>query len=129
MKKMQIFEPAMCCSTGVCGVSVDPELIRISTILNALDKKGIVVERFNLSNAPQEFIKNTVINKLINEKGMDVLPATILDGELVIAGRYPTNDEITKFFDLSISEFGSQSKVLKATIKKSGGCGCDGDCC
>jgi len=131
MKKMQIFEPAMCCSTGVCGVSVDPELIRISTVLNALNKKGIEVERFNLSNAPQEFIKNTVINKLINEKGVDVLPAIILDGELVVMGRYPTNDEIAKFFDLSVSDFGSQPKVLKATIKKSGGCGCDsdGDCC
>ncbi|MGB4437991.1 MAG: arsenite efflux transporter metallochaperone ArsD [Sedimentibacter sp.] len=130
MKKMQIFEPAMCCSTGVCGASIDPELIRISTVLNTLNKKGMEVERFNLSNAPQEFIKNTVINKLINEKGIDVLPATLLDGELVIIGRYPTNDEMAKFFDLSVREFGFQPKVLRASRKKSGDYGCDGgDCC
>ena len=26
MNKIEIFDPAMCCSTGVCGPSVDPEL-------------------------------------------------------------------------------------------------------
>jgi hypothetical protein len=26
MAKMQVFDPAMCCSTGVCGPSVDPTL-------------------------------------------------------------------------------------------------------
>ncbi len=131
MKKMQIFEPAMCCSTGVCGVGVDPELIRISTVINMLNNKGIEVERFNLSNAPQEFIKNNKINELINEKGVDALPATILDGELVVTGRYPTNEEIARMLDVTASEFGSQPNILKAIRKKSGKCGCDssGDCC
>ncbi|WP_313346580.1 arsenite efflux transporter metallochaperone ArsD [Sedimentibacter sp.] len=130
MKRIQIFEPAMCCSTGVCGVGVDTELIRISTVINMLNNKGIEVERFNLSNAPQEFIKNNKINKLINEKGVDVLPAILLDGELVVTGRYPTNEEIAKFFDLTVRDFGSRPNVLKASRKKSGGCGCDsgGDC-
>ncbi|MHB8130427.1 MAG: arsenic metallochaperone ArsD family protein, partial [Mobilitalea sp.] len=61
MKKMQIFEPAMCCSTGLCGVGVDPELLRISTVLNSMEKNGVTVERFNLSSAPQEFIMNKVV--------------------------------------------------------------------
>ena len=30
MKKMTIYEPAMCCSTGLCGVGVDTKLLRIS---------------------------------------------------------------------------------------------------
>jgi hypothetical protein len=62
MKKMQIFEPAMCCSTGLCGVGVDPELLRISTVLNTLDKKGVKVERYNLSGSPQMFVINKAIN-------------------------------------------------------------------
>lgn len=128
MKKIELFEPAMCCSTGVCGVSVDPELIRMSTILNTLKNKGIEIDRFNLSSAPQEFITNKIINKIINEQGVDVLPVTILDGEIVVTGKYPTNEEIAKMLDLSVSEFGSQPKVLKATRKKSGGCGCDDEC-
>lgn len=36
MKKMKIFEPAMCCPTGICGVGVDPELLRISAALDTL---------------------------------------------------------------------------------------------
>ena len=71
MKKMQIFEPAMCCSTGLCGVSVDPELLRISTVLNTLKKNGVAVDRFNLSSAPMAFVHNKVINTFINEKGAE----------------------------------------------------------
>ncbi|MCI2160525.1 MAG: arsenic metallochaperone ArsD family protein, partial [Oscillospiraceae bacterium] len=52
MKTMQIFEPAMCCSTGLCGVGVDPELLRISTVIETLKKHGITIGRFNLNNAP-----------------------------------------------------------------------------
>lgn len=36
MKKMITFDPAMCCSTGVCGPSVDKELLRVATVLNTL---------------------------------------------------------------------------------------------
>jgi len=100
MKKLQIFEPAMCCSTGLCGVGVDPELLRISTVVNSLEKNGVTIERFNLSSAPQEFINNKVINDLINEKGVDELPATTLEGEIVISGRYPTNEEIAKMLEI-----------------------------
>lgn len=100
MKKMFIYEPAMCCSTGLCGVGVDPELIRISTILNTLKKKGVEVERFNLSSSPQEFINNKNVNEFINLKGVDELPLIVVDGEIVITGRYPTNDEFTDLLDL-----------------------------
>jgi hypothetical protein len=29
MKTLEIFDPAMCCATGVCGVDVDPVPARI----------------------------------------------------------------------------------------------------
>ena len=62
MKKMQIFEPAMCCPTGLCGVGVDEELLRISTVLNSLEKNGVKIDRFNLTDAPMEFINNRKVN-------------------------------------------------------------------
>lgn len=49
MKEMQIFEPALCCDTGVCGASVDPELLRITTVIDRLKKNGVTVKRFNLT--------------------------------------------------------------------------------
>lgn len=131
MKKMKIFEPAMCCPTGLCGVGVDPELLRISTVLDTLKKHGVIVDRFNLNSAPMEFIKDPTINAYINKKGTEGLPAVMVDGEIVITGRYPTNEEFIRLLDLSDDILGTKripklSKVLK---KKSCGCNCKGGCC
>lgn len=100
MKKMTIYESAMCCSTGVCGVGVDSELLRISTVLNNLKRNGIVVDRYNLSSAPNEFMQNDAISDLMMESGIDALPAVVLDGEIVITGRYPSNEELVALLDI-----------------------------
>lgn len=130
MKKMQIFEPAMCCPTGLCGVGVDPELLRISTVLNALKKNGIEVDRFNLTSAPMEFVNNKAINDFLNIKGVDELPAIILDGEIVFTGRYPTNEEFTKLLDIPSSFLREQTDPFKIFQRSSGGCDpSEGGCC
>lgn len=129
MKKMQIYEPAMCCPTGLCGVGVDPELLRISTVLSTLEKNGVKIDRFNLSNSPQEFIKNKNVNHLIKEKGVEILPLTALEGEIIITGRYLSNEEFVKYLNVPMSFVGDTPKVVKASISKKGGCCCsDGDC-
>lgn len=117
MKKMSIYEPAMCCETGICGVNVNPELLRISTVLNNLKKNGIEIKRFNLTSAPMEFVNNKTINDFVNTKGVDELPAVMLDGEIVITGRYPTNEEIAQLLEISLESFDSKAG-------KQGGCGC-----
>lgn len=61
MKKIEIFDPAMCCSTGVCGPSVNPELIRVAAVVENLKKSGIHIIRHNLSSEPQAFVQNTII--------------------------------------------------------------------
>ena len=100
MKKMRIYESAMCCPTGLCGVGIDKELLRISTIINNLEKNGVRVERFNLTNSPQEFIKNQEINDLMMEKGVEILPVTTVDNKIVMTGSYPANEEIIKLLDI-----------------------------
>lgn len=128
MKKMIIFDPAMCCSTGVCGPSVDKELLRVATVLNTLKNKGIVVERYNLTNNPQIFVTNAVINKILNTKGVEALPVTMVDGVIVKEGSYPTNEEFCSLLEIP-------SDTLKLTIKKASvkkqakSCGCKGGCC
>lgn len=128
MKKMQIFEPAMCCPTGLCGVGVDPELLRISTVLDTLKKNGIVVERYNLSNATQQFVNNQAVSELLSSKGVEQLPAAVLDGEVVISGRYPTNAEFAKLLGLPETLLGKTPVRVKIT-RKTGSCGCKGGCC
>ncbi|NLX99932.1 MAG: arsenite efflux transporter metallochaperone ArsD [Rhodopirellula sp.] len=125
MKKMKIFEPAMCCPTGLCGVGVDPELLRISAVLETLKKSGVIVDRFNLSSAPMEFITDQVINAYINAKGPEGLPVVMVDGEIVIEGRYPTNEEFTAL--LNLPEGLLEKPAEKA--QDGGGCCCKGSCC
>lgn len=124
MKKIQFFEPAMCCSTGLCGVGVDMELLRISTVLATLQKHGIRVERFNLSSAPMAFVNNTMVHDFINKEGPEGLPLVVLDGCIVLSSRYPTNAEFTKWLDLSADLL--TSSVEEA--QESSGC-CKGGCC
>ena len=125
---MQIFEPALCCPTGLCGVGVDPELLRISTVLETLKKHGVNVARFNLNSAPMEFVNNRTVNDFISDKGPDGLPAVLLDGEIVLCGRYPTNAEFSEWLGLPDGLLGLP--VLKVrSPKKSDDCGCKGGCC
>ncbi len=132
MKKMFIYEPAMCCSTGLCGVSVDPELLRISTVLNNLKKNGILVERYNLTNAPQEFIKNKEVNEFVNKNGVEELPLILVDNAIVMSGRYPSNEEFVNLLEVPKDILVSKTKPVRLNIKKakSNDCGCsDGSCC
>lgn len=124
MKNLQIYEPAMCCSTGLCGVGVDPELLRISTVIDTLSKNDIIVERFNLSSAPQAFVTNKVVNQFIKDNGVEQLPVVTVDGEIVIEGRYPNNAEFTALLNLQLDLLGEDNIELET-------CGCDDneDCC
>lgn len=130
MKKMQIFEPAMCCPTGLCGVGVDPELLRISAVLNSLKKNGMKVDRFNLTDAPMEFVNNQAINQFINEHGVEQLPATVVDGEIVITGRYPTNKDLIDLLQISADLLGEAPAATCDKPEDEDCCDCgDGKCC
>jgi len=111
MKKMQMYEPAMCCPTGLCGPSIDPELIRISTVLDTLGKNGVIVDRFNLTSAPQEFVKNTKVNERLTDEGIEVLPIIVIDEKIVITKRYPSNDEFIKLLELPSGILGKDEPV------------------
>ncbi|WP_283606873.1 arsenite efflux transporter metallochaperone ArsD [Faecalispora anaeroviscerum] len=118
MSKMVIFDPAMCCSTGVCGPSVDPELLRVAAVLENLKKAGIEVARHNLSAEPQAFMRSEAVSSALNKKGVEVLPITMVDGNIVKSGSYPTNEEFTHLLGVSLDA------IKPATKTKVNKCGC-----
>ncbi|MGG2015581.1 arsenite efflux transporter metallochaperone ArsD [Bacillus sp. S10(2024)] len=119
MKKIEIFDPAMCCSTGVCGPSVDPELIRISVAVNNLKNKGIDVTRYNLASEPDAFANNSVISQLLMEKGPEVLPVTLIDGKIVKEKTHLTIEELAQLTNLTEEELSQKQKVrLNLNVKK-----------
>lgn len=126
MKKMIIFDPAMCCSTGVCGPSVDENLLRVSTVINKLKKKGLSVERHNLTDNPQVFVENKEINEIINSQGIEILPVTTVDGEVVKTKEYPTNEEFCELLDVSKEYLTTDEKKSE---KQSSCCSGEDGCC
>lgn len=104
MKKLEIFDPALCCPTGVCGPSIDPELARIASALFLLEKKGKSIKRHNLGNEPEAFIANPHVQKRLNEKGPNALPIILWNGEVVKEASYPTNEELASWFEVDRNE-------------------------
>lgn len=133
MRKMQIFEPAMCCPTGLCGASIDPELLRVTTVLNTLKENGIEVDRFNLTSAPMEFVNNAAVSAYLKQFGPDKLPVVTVDEMIVIAGRYPTNEEFTSWLELPHEVLGVESCCCgESEVEEQpseGGCCCGSSCC
>src|SRR5512133_2450080 len=87
--KLQVYDPAMCCSTGVCGPDVDPALVRFAADLKWLQEQGVQVERFNLSQSPMACVENEVVKQALTDKGEAALPLILTSGQISSTGRYP----------------------------------------
>ena len=117
--KIQVFDLPMCCSTGVCGPSVDPELVRFAADVDWLKRQGVEVERHNLSQQPAAFANTPVVKEALGKEGNDCLPLILADGAVVCKGRYPTREMLAGFAGLASS--GSPPAAAGA---KAAGCCC-----
>lgn len=93
MKTIHVYDPPMCCSSGVCGPDVDPILPRVAGLLHKLAEAGVRVERHNLAQQPMAFARNAEVRGLLEKEGTEVLPLIFIDGCLEMKGRYPDETE------------------------------------
>lgn len=103
VRRLEVFDPAMCCSTGVCGPEVNPDLVNFASLLSQIKAKGVKVERHNLAQEPLAFARHEAV-KLIAEEGAGVLPVIFLDGAVYLKGRYPTAEERPGLYVAATSE-------------------------
>jgi hypothetical protein len=94
MTVVEVFDPPMCCSTGVCGPAVDPALAAFAADLRWAGQNGAVVTRYNLAQEPGRFAGHDGVRGLLAEGGQDVLPVVVVDGEVRSSGRYPARAEL-----------------------------------
>lgn len=97
---IQVFDPALCCSTGVCGVDVDQALVNFSADVAWAQQNGVSIERFNLAQQPMAFAENPTVKGFLERSGEPALPLVLLRGEVALAGRYPTRAELTRWAGL-----------------------------
>lgn len=102
MKKLEVFDPAMCCSSGVCGVEVDPVLAQFAADLKWAEERGITVERHNLGQEPQAFAANPAVVKEM-EAGMERLPILSVDGHIVTTGVYPSRRQLAQKLGIALA--------------------------
>ena len=100
---IEIFEEAMCCPTGLCGPGINTDLLRISTVLYTLKRKGINISRHNLKDEPQLYVSNKTVNDFLMKNGVDGLPITLVDGEIIVSKTYPTTKQLSEWTGINLN--------------------------
>jgi Arsenical resistance operon protein ArsD len=109
MTSIQVFDPALCCSTGVCGVDVDQQLVGFSADVDWARRNGAQIERFNLAQQPLVFAETPLVKGFLERSGAEALPLILVDGEVALAGRYPNRAELALWTGVAQAEENFQS--------------------
>lgn len=104
MRVLSIYDPAMCCSTGLCGPSIDPELARFAADLDWLQAEGVTVERFNLAQQPAAFAAEPLVRVALQERGEQALPLVVVDGIERSSGVYPGRAALAEWAGVSVAQ-------------------------
>lgn len=94
--RIDVYEPAMCCSTGVCGTDPSETLIEFTADCAAAGTRGATITRHNLANDPQAFASNPQVRGALEATGSEVLPLVQVDGHTVLTGMYPTRAQLLR---------------------------------
>ena len=119
MSYIQVFDPALCCSTGVCGTDVEQSLVTFAADVEWARQQGAAIDRFNLAQEPTAFATNPAVLRLLERSGQKVLPVVLVDGEVAMAGRYPERAELAQWAGVKVTR----------TIPVATSCCAGPDCC
>lgn len=124
MTKLEVFDPPMCCSTGICGDDIDPTLVVFASDLEWLKKQGVEVIRLGLSFAPDKFEKNEAVKHTIQTYGNGCLPILVVDNEIVSKACYPSREDLAAMCQIEFNE----DEAPPVHREENCCCGIDCDC-
>ena len=128
--EIRVFEPALCCNTGVCGTDVDQNLVNFTADLASLKELGVEIQRHNLANDPVAFAENEILRSFLEVAGSDGLPLTLVNGVTVMTGTYPSREQLLKFSGQSSDrevgdhKAGENLELIEKSESCCGGSGC-----
>jgi arsenite-transporting ATPase len=129
MRTIQVYEPALCCNTGVCGPDIDQALVTFTADLEHLKGRGADIARHNLAHDPSSFAANDTVRAYLQVAGSDGLPLTLVDGVTVMAGSYPTRAQLLAYAQLAdVVAVPAGVTRIELTEKSGGACGPTGCC-
>jgi arsenite methyltransferase len=127
MTELRVFDPALCCSTGVCGPEVDPALVRFAADLEWLRSRGVEVRRSNLSREPSAFAEHRQVHEALQRDGTECLPLLLLNGQVAARGRYPSRGEMAGWTGIEASIAAPSGMVTLGALP--GSCDPSSGCC
>lgn len=129
MTKLQIFDPPMCCTSGVCGTNVDTKLVKFLNDIEWLKHQGIEVERYGLAFEPAAFASNEVVKKALEQEGNDCLPLILANNEIAHKSSYPERKKLAEICGIEWkAEYASEETVPVGADATTEICGPDCDC-
>ena len=123
MPRVHVYEPALCCNTGVCGEDVDQSLVEFTADLNHLTGQGADIARHNLANDPLAFATKDSVRSFLEVAGSEGLPLTTVDGVTVLTGAYPTRDQLLRYVGLAQAPVAVPAGATELDVAESTGCG------
>ncbi|WP_282776434.1 MULTISPECIES: arsenite efflux transporter metallochaperone ArsD [unclassified Nocardia] len=130
MSTVEIFEPALCCNTGVCGPDVDQTLVEFSADLDWVTSRGGTVARHNLAGDPMVFAANDAVRRFLELSGSEGLPLVLVDGVTVLTGQYPSRDQLARWAGVSEpARVSPPGGVRLLDLSASTSCEPDSGCC
>ncbi|MCA1802166.1 MAG: arsenite efflux transporter metallochaperone ArsD [Rhodothermaceae bacterium] len=111
---IEVYDPAMCCSTGVCGPDVDDSLADFANDVKWLKSQGVEVMRYNLGQEPEAFKACTPVLTRLQNEGSDVLPIILVNGEIVSEGGYPDRTTLMSWIGLNTSNGSQDAQTTEA---------------
>lgn len=116
---IRIYDPAMCCPTGVCGPGVDPDLARFAADLEWLRGQGVSVERYNLAQQPGAFAESAPVKAALEARGTACLPLLLIGDRVAAEGVYPTREALAAMAGVVVR---AADPAKRACCAKSGCC-------
>jgi hypothetical protein len=101
---IELFDPPMCCPTGLCGPELDQTLLDVSEMLLTLKAEGTPVERYQMTSHPHQFMQNNEVMRLVRQQQMAALPITTVRGQVIKTGAYPSLAELHTALNIALAQ-------------------------
>ena len=103
--QIEIFDPPMCCPSGLCGPDIDPALLDINEAILKLKKElndKVSIDRYLLSQQGPKFMQQPEVMQRLQKFGVEILPITLVDGKVVKEKEYPSYDELKNLINETV---------------------------
>ena len=125
---LRVFDPALCCSSGVCGPTVDPELARFAADVDWLQRQGVTVERFNLAQDPGAFATTPAVTEAL-ARGTSVLPLVLVGDRIAVEGSYPSRDTLAALAGVVVRKLATAPAAASSCCAPASGNAPKTSCC